>query len=130
MLKVARHSFVALTFVLLVGTLSAQSRDSASTQSRDLASTESRGLEVVARAISDESSRIGKQYLVIIAVDAYTEWIPLANPVRDAHEIRDILIDRYYIDQVFELYDGNATKAGILASSTASAPSSNPKIHY
>ena len=77
-------------------------------------SAQSRGLEVVAKALGGEHAVIGKQYAVFIAIDAYKEWMPLKNPVKDAKEIRDILTSRYYIDQVLELYDGDATKSGVL----------------
>jgi formylglycine-generating enzyme required for sulfatase activity len=57
--------------------------------------------------------KVGKQWAVFIAIDRYREWPPLSNPVRDAREIRDILRERYRIDTVRELYDGEATGAGI-----------------
>ena len=41
---------------------------------------------------------VGKQWAVFIAIDRYREWPPLANPVRDASELRDILLGQYYID--------------------------------
>lgn len=56
----------------------------------------------------------GKQYLFVIGIGNYQHWLPLKNPVRDAQEIRDILKTRYYLDEVFELYDEDATKANIL----------------
>jgi WD40 repeat protein len=62
----------------------------------------------------DKDYRVGKQYLVLIAIDKYQEWQALRNPVRDAREIREILAARYYLDKIFELYDGEATKANIL----------------
>ncbi|MDR0583643.1 MAG: SUMF1/EgtB/PvdO family nonheme iron enzyme [Treponema sp.] len=56
---------------------------------------------------------IGKQWAVFIAIDRYKEWGPLSNPVKDAKEIRDILTERYFIDEVVELYDRDATAANI-----------------
>ncbi|MDR0669319.1 MAG: SUMF1/EgtB/PvdO family nonheme iron enzyme [Treponema sp.] len=56
---------------------------------------------------------IGKQWAVFIAIDRYQEWGPLNNPVKDAREIRDILVERFFIDEVVELYDANATAANI-----------------
>lgn len=56
---------------------------------------------------------VGKQWAVFIAINRYQEWSPLSNPVRDAKEIRDILNENFYIDEVRELYDGQATAAGI-----------------
>ncbi len=57
---------------------------------------------------------VGKQYLAVIAVSRYWQWTPLASPVKDAQEIRDILLSRYRIDRLYELYDEQATKANIL----------------
>ncbi|MDR0730539.1 MAG: SUMF1/EgtB/PvdO family nonheme iron enzyme [Treponema sp.] len=56
---------------------------------------------------------IGRQWAVFIAIDRYQEWGPLTNPVKDAREIRDILVDRFFIDEVVELYDADATAANI-----------------
>ena len=72
-----------------------------------------RGLAVVAKEYLGPSVNIGKQWAVFIAIDRYQEWGPLTNPVRDAKEIRDILQEFYYIDEVRELYDREATAAGI-----------------
>ncbi len=58
--------------------------------------------------------KTGRQYLVVIAVSQYEQWSPLASPVKDAREIKDILLSRYRIDRLFELYDKQATKANIL----------------
>jgi len=58
--------------------------------------------------------QVGRQYLVVIAVSSYQQWTPLASPVRDAREIKDILVSRYRIDRLYELYDEQATKANIL----------------
>jgi hypothetical protein len=57
---------------------------------------------------------VGRQYLVVIAVSNYEQWPPLAGPVKDSREIRDILLSRYRIDRLHELYDEQATKANIL----------------
>lgn len=56
----------------------------------------------------------GKYYLVSIGIDKYQNWEPLINPVRDAEEVKDILLNRYYFDDVLELYNRDATKANIL----------------
>jgi formylglycine-generating enzyme required for sulfatase activity len=52
---------------------------------------------------------IGKQWAVFIAIDRYDEWGTLGNPVRDAKDIRDILVGMYRIQEVYELYNGQAT---------------------
>jgi hypothetical protein len=71
-----------------------------------------RGLNVVASAISDSTP--GRQIAVLIAVDRYREWLPLRFPVRDAKALKQVLNDRYYITDTVELYNEDATKAGIL----------------
>jgi len=58
--------------------------------------------------------RIGKQYLVVIAINKYQHWMPLLSPVRDAQKLEEVLISRYHIDEVYELYDDLATKANII----------------
>jgi hypothetical protein len=71
------------------------------------------------RGINVESAitrqlQLGKQYVFLIAIDKYSDWPNLKYPVGDAREIKDILQSRYDVDQVVELYDGDATKANIL----------------
>lgn len=56
---------------------------------------------------------MGKQYAVLIAIDRYQEWTNLRNPVKDARALKDILEKRYYIDEFIELYDADASAAGI-----------------
>jgi hypothetical protein len=73
-----------------------------------------RGLELSARELGLKQNTIGKQYLVLIAVDRYEKWFPLKNPVRDVKEIKKILTSLYYINDVIELYDQEATKANII----------------
>jgi hypothetical protein len=55
----------------------------------------------------------GKQWAVFIAIDNYKEWAPLQYPVKDAQEIKKILLDNYYIDEVREIYNRDATAAAI-----------------
>ena len=76
--------------------------------------SDTRGLQTVVAKLGGENAVVGKQYAVLIAIDKYSNWISLTNPVRDAREIRDILYRRYYITDVLELYDASATKAGII----------------
>jgi hypothetical protein len=68
----------------------------------------------IAPAAQDLPLIQGRQILVVIAVSSYEQWVPLASPVKDAREIRDILLSRYRIDQLYELYDDQATKANII----------------
>ncbi len=73
-----------------------------------------RGLTVSLKELGLKQNLIGKQYLVMIAIDKYEKWLPLKNPVKDAKEIKNILTSLYYIDEVIELYDKEATKANIM----------------
>ena len=77
------------------------------------AQTDYRGLDVVAAPIAG-SEAVGKQYAVFIAIDRYKEWPPLKNAVPDAERMRTVLEKRYYIDQVFTLYDEAATKEAVM----------------
>jgi hypothetical protein len=72
-----------------------------------------RGLTVAVQETLGSNAVAGKQWAVFIAIDRYQEWGPLSNPVRDAREIRDILTKNYYIDEVRELYDSQATAGNI-----------------
>lgn len=75
-------------------------------------SQESRGLQNKIREL-DPYATVGKQYAVFIAINKYQFWTPLKNPVKDAKEIKQILTDKYYIDEVIELYDSDANRTGI-----------------
>lgn len=57
---------------------------------------------------------VGKQYLLLIAINKYQHWQPLAYAVPEAKEIKKILTDRYYMDEVIELYDEKATYDNII----------------
>ncbi len=75
-----------------------------------------RGLKVVAAQLGPDVA-IGRQYLVLVGIDAYTDpaWPALRNPVKDCQELKKILTDRYFIDQTIELYDDQATSKGFYA---------------
>ena len=73
----------------------------------------SRGIATYVEGL-DPNLKVGKQYLVVIGISRYQHWLPLNSPVQDAQEIRDILLERYYIDELVELYDAQATKANII----------------
>jgi formylglycine-generating enzyme required for sulfatase activity len=76
-------------------------------------SAQDRGLSVVAAENLGPSAVIGRQYALFIAIDAYRSWPALKKPVADAKEIRDILQQNYYINEVIELYNQQATRANI-----------------
>jgi len=78
-----------------------------------LSFAQDRGLSVVAKDNLGQSANIGKQYALFIAIDAYRTWPALKKPVADAREIRDILKRDYYVDEVIELYNQQATRANI-----------------
>jgi hypothetical protein len=72
-----------------------------------------KGIGVVAAQYLGEQARVGKQYALFIAIDRYRAWPSLKRPVADAQEIRDILREHYYIDEVIELYNADATRTNI-----------------
>ncbi len=77
-------------------------------------------IDKVEKSLS-KSITIGKQYVFIVAIDRYDDkgWADLRHPVRDAREIREILLSDYYIDEIIELYDEQATKERILRTFSA-----------
>ncbi len=58
----------------------------------------------------------GKNYLLAIGIDQYLHCRPLANAVRDARAVVEVLTTRYRFERqnVIELYDRDATEAHIL----------------
>ncbi len=78
-----------------------------------LSAQDARGLAVVASELGVKNEQVGRQYTVFIGIDKYEHWTPLRNPVKDAQGLRDIIVENYYVDEVIELYDEDATKAGI-----------------
>jgi hypothetical protein len=75
--------------------------------------SQNRGVRIRIKNLAPDRE-VGKQYLVLIAINKYKNWIPLFRPVKDAEDIRETLESRYYIDGVLTLYDDQATKAGII----------------
>lgn len=55
----------------------------------------------------------GKQYLFLIAIDHYRQWPPIRGPVSEALKLKKVLISRYHIDEVIELYNEQASKEAI-----------------
>ncbi|MBN2533341.1 MAG: caspase family protein [Spirochaetales bacterium] len=74
---------------------------------------DTRGLKDVEKKLNQRIV-LGRQYLLLIASDRYEHWPHLKNPVSDAKEIKRVITLRYYIDEVIELYNEEATKANIL----------------
>lgn len=58
---------------------------------------------------------IGKNYLFVIAIDDYLNCPSLYNCVRDAEQLIEVLIEKYYFeeDQVYSLYNEAATERNI-----------------
>jgi len=73
---------------------------------------QSRGGEVEIVGAQNVAAQ-GKQWAVFIAIDEYREQQPLLYPVKDAKEIKNILLEHYFIDEVRELYNKDATAAAI-----------------
>jgi hypothetical protein len=57
----------------------------------------------------------GKNYLLIIAVDKYKFWKSLSNPVKDARDLKKVLMEKYGFtqDHILELYNEEATPDNI-----------------
>ena len=73
-----------------------------------------RSAVLVAKENLGAQANIGKQYALFIAIDAYRHWPALRKPVADARELRGILNQDYFIDEVLELHNGQATKEKIV----------------
>lgn len=78
----------------------------------NLGAQNQRGLSAAAAQVTDTT--IGRQFAVFIAINRYKDWLPLKSPVNDARKLKDMLTSRYWITDTVELYDEDATKAGIL----------------
>lgn len=73
-----------------------------------------RGLQSVAAPLNPDNLPIGRQILVAIAIDSYSQWMPLRNPVKDARKLVEVLQKRYFIDETIQLYNQQATRRGII----------------
>lgn len=63
-----------------------------------------------------EGVEIGKQYLVLIATDTYSEWSSFRGsrtPVNDSQKLKKEITTFYHMDRIIELYNNKATKAAI-----------------
>ena len=49
-----------------------------------------RGVRFLIKKLNKEA-QVGKQYLVIIAINKYKKWLPLINPVKDAKKLKEII---------------------------------------
>jgi len=96
-----RLSVFFIALILITLPLSAQNRGS----------QEAGGIVEIVDA--RKAATQGKQWAVFIAIDQYNEQNPLLYPVKDAQEIKKILVENYYIDEVRELYNKDATAAAI-----------------
>ena len=68
------------------------------------------------KAVAPDGTPVGKQWLLVIGIDKYQDWRAwpeLDCAVSDAKAVRDVLVRRYHIDQVVELYDHQATRKAI-----------------
>lgn len=61
----------------------------------------------------NEFTNPGKQYLLLIGIDKYQNRLPLDINVSNAKELRNILYEEYYINNVIELFNEDATKENI-----------------
>jgi formylglycine-generating enzyme required for sulfatase activity len=85
---------------------------------------EDRGLNVVAKEITGNPNfDPGRQLAVVIGIDRYKEWPSLRNAVSEAKSVKQVLADRYVIDEFLELYDDQATASAIRKTFTEILPS-------
>ena len=57
---------------------------------------------------------VGRQYLVLIAIDDYDYWMDLTGPVNDAEGIGSALERLYYVDETVRLFDKRASRGAIV----------------
>lgn len=81
-------------------------------------SKESRGI-VIRQGFKEEynqaieNSLPGKQYLFIIAIENYQYWPSIRGPVKEALQLKKVIVSKYHFDEVKELYNEKATKEAI-----------------
>ncbi len=57
----------------------------------------------------------GKNFLLIVAIDKYKFWKSLSNPVKDARDLKKVLMEKYGFEQdnILELYNEEASPDNI-----------------
>lgn len=57
----------------------------------------------------------GKNYLLILAVDRYRYWKSLKNAVKDARDVKRVLVDKYGFQQenIYELYNEEVSQESV-----------------
>ena len=70
---------------------------------------------IVNRKVED-IIQAGKYYAFVIGIDSYDGkyWSPLENAVNDAFAFKSVIEDSYKFDEIFTLYDSNATRRNII----------------
>ncbi len=63
----------------------------------------------------DATGKSGKNYLLTIGIDAYRQWQPLSNAVKDAQDFADVLTSQYQFEKenIFTLFNEQATETNI-----------------
>jgi len=64
-----------------------------------------------------DGSAVGKQWLFVVGIDRYQNWRAwpeLDCAVSDAKAVRDVLRERYHVNEVVQLYDKDATRTAIV----------------
>lgn len=91
----------------------------------------------VAKPVKTESNDLdfdpgakGKTYLLIIGVGKYTSWPQLGNAVKDAQDVKKVLLTKYTFnaEDVTELYDQQATVDNIYAAVTKLRQKIKPNV--
>lgn len=75
-----------------------------------------KGIKINADTSSYKVEEQGRNYLVLIGINNYTDWPKLNNAVSDAQAVGEILMERYGFDSssIIRIYDNNATRKNIL----------------
>jgi hypothetical protein len=80
-----------------------------------IVSADNRGIAI--RPTSPSGAEVkGNLWVLTIGIDSYLSWPRLKTAVNDAKALKNILLERYYVDQsrIIELYDADATRKSIL----------------
>jgi hypothetical protein len=76
---------------------------------------EERGLQSTSSA-SPKSPILGHYAAFIVGINAYKEWYPLQTAVKDATDLKDLLVSRYDFEKVLLITDADATQLHVLNS--------------
>lgn len=62
---------------------------------------------------------VGKQYVFLIAIDNYENWESVSGNVQAAKRFKNVLLSKYFVDNIIEVYDTDATKEKLVSELTS-----------